>query len=224
MTIIELADRARRKRHSQARPLARRLRARRDRRRIVERLARDERCGSSSASIPTVRTCTSAIRSYCTRCSSSSRPATRHPAHRRLHRAHRRPERPQRTASARSRDEAIDANMRSYREQAGKVLDLERVEVTLQLGVARHADPRRPRSSCCRRRPSPRCSTARTFANRYAGGHADRAPRVSLSGRAGVRLASRSRPTSNSAAPTSSSTCCSAVTISSTPARKRRSA
>ena len=49
--------------------------------------------------------------------------------HRRFHGAHRRPERPERDASAARRARQIEANMQTYREQAGKVLDLERVEV-----------------------------------------------------------------------------------------------
>ncbi len=83
-------------------------------------------------------------------------------------------------------DEQIDANMRTYAEQAGKVLDLERVSLRYngewlaplsfehvirllaQTTVARMLD-------------------RKDFAARFAAGSADLAARVSVPGRAGVR-------------------------------------
>ena len=83
--------------------------------------------------------------------------------------------------------EEIEANMRAYLEQAGKVLDLERIEVRYNSRVAGAALARRSRKAARKNdgRPDARAQRLpRTLRFR----HTDLASRVSLSGRASVRF------------------------------------
>ena len=83
--------------------------------------------------------------------------------------------------------EEIEANMQTYREQAGKVLDLERIEVRYnsewldKLSLQRSGEAAGEDDGRADAR-------AQRFSRALRGGRADLAARVSLSGRAGVRF------------------------------------
>ena len=131
--------------------------------------------------------------------------------HRRLHRARRRPERPlEHAAGARA---GRDRRQRAHLPGAGDEGARPRAaRGPLQRRVARHADGRPVRADA-HRRPWPRSSSATTSPSASPPASRSRCSSCSIRCcRATTRW--RSGPTSSSAAPTRSSTCCSGATSS----------
>ena len=138
---------------------------------------------------------------------------TRRPDRRRLHRAGRATRAGARRPGPCSSGEEIDANARTYQEQAFSVLrDDPSARAALQLRVARHADggalpPRAHRHGRAAAR-------ARRLRQALRRARADLGARAALSAACRATTRSRCAPTSSSAAPTRSSTCCSGATSS----------
>ena len=123
------------------------------------------------------------------------------------------------TRPALSREE-IEANAKTYTDQAFLILDREKTAGRVQLDVA--ASARRRRHDQARRALHRRAhARARRLRQALPERPADRHPRVPLSARAGLRLGGAARPTSSWAAPTRSSTCSSAASCSGITGRSR---
>ena len=119
--------------------------------------------------------------------------------------------------------EEIEANMHTYREQAGKVLDLERVTLRYNsewLDKLGFADLVKLLSKTTVAQMLER----NDFHNRYCERRGDLASRILVSGRASLRFDRGAKPTWNSAGAISYSICCSGVTISASTDSFRRSA
>ena len=123
------------------------------------------------------------------------------------------------TRPALSREE-IEANAKTYTDQAFLILDRDKTEVAFNSKWL-HAARRRRHDQARRALHGGADARARRLRQALPRRPADRDPRVPLPARAGLRLGGAARPTSSWAAPTRSSTCWSAASCSATTARSR---
>ena len=119
--------------------------------------------------------------------------------------------------------EEVAATAKTYKKQAFKVLDRERTEVRYNSEWLDKLARRRHRSGSRRRYTVARMLERDDFKKRFDGGQPDHRARVPLPARCRATTRWRSKATSSSAAPISSSTCSSAATHAANTACGRRS-